>query len=122
MTEELTAKLAELADLQRKLYAFRYATSSIYLDSATVAPKDTEEGRSEALGILTGYMYDLSTKAETIELLEYLKEHKNELTPHQAREVELLLRDNEFMKTIPAEEYIGYQKVLMNFFSVIMSS
>ena len=54
MTEELTAKLAELAELQRKLYAFRYATSSIYLDSATVAPKDTEEGRSEALGILTG--------------------------------------------------------------------
>ena len=57
-------------------------------------------------------MYDLSTKAETIELLEYLKEHKDELTPHQAREVELLLRDNEFMKTIPVEEYICYQKVL----------
>ena len=47
MTEELTAKLSELAELQRKLYAFRYATSSIYLDSATVAPKDTEEGRRE---------------------------------------------------------------------------
>ena len=112
MTEELTAKLEKLAELQKQLYAFRYATSSIYLDSATVAPKDTEEGRSEALGILTGYMYELSTKAETIELLEYLKEHKDELTPHQAREVELLLRDNEFMKTIPVEEYIGYQKVL----------
>ena len=73
MTEEMTAKLEKLAELQKQLYAFRYATSSIYLDGATVAPKDTEEGRGEALGILTGYMYDLSTKAETIELLEYLK-------------------------------------------------
>ena len=44
MTEELTAKLEKLAELQKQLYAFRYATSSIYLDSATVAPKDTEEG------------------------------------------------------------------------------
>ena len=83
MTEEMTAKLEKLAELQKKLYAFRYATSSIYLDGSTVAPKDTEEGRGEALAILTAYMYDLSTKAETIELLEYLKEHKDELTPHQ---------------------------------------
>lgn len=112
MTEEMTAKLEQLAELQKKMYAFNYASSSIYLDSATVAPKDTEEGRGEALAILSEYGYDLATRKETIELLEYLNEHKDELTPHQAREVELLLRDNEFMKTIPVEEYIAYQKVL----------
>ena len=72
MTEEINAKLEKLAELQKQLYAFRYATSSIYLDGATVAPKDTEEGRGEALGILTGYMYDLSTKAETIERKWYV--------------------------------------------------
>ncbi len=112
MTEEMTAKLEKLAELQKKLFAFHYATGSIYLDAVTVAPKDTEEGREEALAILTEYMYGLSTGAETIETLEYLKEHKDELTPHQAREVELLLRDNEFMKTIPEEEFIAYQKAL----------
>ena len=112
MTEEMTAKLEQLAELQKKMYAFNYASSSIYLDSATVAPKDTEEGRGEALAILSEYGYDLATRKETIELLEYLNEHKDELTPHQAREVELLLHDNEFMKTIPVEEYIAYQKVL----------
>ncbi len=112
MTEEMTLKLEKLAELQKKLYAFTYASSSIYLDAATVAPKDTEEGRGEALAILTEYLYNLSTSEETIETLEYLKANKDELTPHQAREVELLLRDNEFMKTIPVEEYIEYQKVL----------
>ena len=112
MTEEIKAKLEELALLQKKMYAFYYASNSIYLDSATVAPKDTEEGRGEALAILSEYSYDLATKKETIELLEYLKENSDELTPHQKREVELLLRDNEYMKTIPMDEYIGYQKVL----------
>ncbi len=112
MTEELKQGLEKLAELQKKLYAFTYASSSIYLDAATVAPKDTEEGRGEALAILTEYLYNLSTDEETIKTLEYLKEHKDELTPHQAREVELLLRDNEFMKTIPVEEYIEYQKIL----------
>lgn len=112
MTEELTMKLEKLAELQKKLFALNYAGSSIYLDSATVAPKDTEEGRGEALGIITEYSYNLSTSAETVELLEYLKEHKEEISEHQAREVELLLRDNEFMKTIPAEEYVEYQKML----------
>ncbi len=112
MTEELTIKLEKLAELQKKLFALNYAGSSIYLDSATVAPKDTEEGRGEALGVITEYSYNLSTSAETVELLEYLKEHKEEISEHQAREVELLLRDNEFMKTIPAEEYVEYQKML----------
>ena len=112
MTEELKLKTEQLAELQKKLYAFNYASSSIYLDGATVAPRDTEEGRGEALGILSEYTYELATSKETIELLEYLKEHKDELTPHQAREVELLLRDNDYMKNIPQDEYVAYQKIL----------
>ncbi len=112
MTEELKLKLEKLAELQKKIYAFGYAVSSIYLDSATVAPKDTEEGRGEALAVLMEHLYNLSTEEETIKDLEYLKAHKDELTPHQAREVELLLRENEFMRTIPEEEYVEYQRVL----------
>ena len=69
MTEELKLKTEQLAELQKKLYAFNYASSSIYLDGATVAPRDTEEGRGEALGILSEYTYELATSKETIELL-----------------------------------------------------
>ncbi|MGN0629471.1 MAG: carboxypeptidase M32 [Oscillospiraceae bacterium] len=112
MTEELKSKIEKLAELQKKIYAFNYASSSIYLDGVTVAPRDTEEGRGEALGILSEYTYELATSKETIELLESLKEHKDELTPHQAREVELLLRDNDYMKNIPQEEYVAYQRIL----------
>ncbi len=112
MNSELNEKLEQLAELQKKLFAFAYASSTIYIDGATVAPRDTEEGRGEALSILSNYTYELSTAKETIDLLEWLKARKEELSEHQAREVELLLRDNDYMKTIPQDEYVAYQKLL----------
>lgn len=83
------------------------------VDGVTVAPKDTSEGRGTALGILSEYAYTLSTSKETINLLYSLKEHFDELTDHQKREVELLLRDYERNKTIPQNEFVEYQ-VLLN--------
>ena len=38
---ELKQALEQLASLQTKMYAFRCASSSLYLDSVTVAPSDT---------------------------------------------------------------------------------
>lgn len=112
MTEELKQKTEKLAELQKKMFAFKYATSAMYLDGVTVAPRDTEEGRGEALGILSEYAYSLATSKETIDLLEYLKAHSSELSEHQNREVELLMRDYEFTKNIPADEYVAYQKAV----------
>ena len=112
MTEELKQKTEKLAELQKKMFAFKYATSAMYLDGVTVAPRDTEEGRGEALGILSEYEYSLATSKETIDLLEYLKAHNSELSEHQNREVELLMRDYEFTKNIPADEYVAYQKAV----------
>lgn len=114
-TEEKTAKLA---DIQKKLYALRYAQCAIEIDEATTAPFDTSEGRCEALGVLSSYQYDLSTSAETIDLLESLRDDPEGLTDHQKREVELLLRDNDYLKNIPEEEYIDYQKTLSGAFPV----
>ena len=114
MTEELKQKTEQLAELQKKMFAFHYATSSIYLDGVTVAPRDTEEGRSEAMGMLSEYEYELTTSKETIELLEYLKAHSDELSEHQNREVELLLRGYEFNKNIPVDEFVAYQKLVSN--------
>lgn len=112
MTEELKLKLKELSELQKKIFAFNYASSSIYLDGVTVAPQDTEEGRGEALGVLSEYQYELSASKETIDLLTYLNEHKDELDAHQKREVELLLRDYEYKKNIPQNEYVEYKRIL----------
>lgn len=105
---ELNKALEELSLLQKKMYAYSVANSAIYLDAVTVAPKDTAEGRGIALGILAGEQQKLFTAHEVGELLTFLKEHKAELDPVTARQVEVLDRNYRQMSLIPAEEYMEY--------------
>lgn len=105
---ELNKALEELALLQKKMYAYSVASSAIYLDAVTVAPKDTAEGRGVALGILAGESQKLFTAPEVGELLAFLKEHTAELEPVVARQVEVLERNYKQMSLIPAEEYMEY--------------
>lgn len=64
-----TEKIAQLEMLQKKLYAFNCAESSLYLDAVTVAPKNTAEGRGVALSILAGEHQKLMTSPETKALI-----------------------------------------------------
>ena len=105
---EINKVLEELALLQKKMYAYNVATSAIYLDAVTVAPKDTAEGRGVALGILAGESQKVFTAPEVGELLAFLKEHMEELEPVVARQVEVLDRDYKQLSLIPAEEYMEY--------------
>ena len=108
---ELTEKLAQLDGLQKKLYAFTCAESSLYLDSVTVAPKNTAEGRGVALSILAGEHQKLLTAPETKALLDELAAEQDKLDPLHKREVELLRRECEKMTRIPAEEYMAYTEL-----------
>lgn len=105
---ELNKALEELMLLQKKLFAYNVASSAIYLDAVTVAPKNTAEGRGVALGILAGESQKIFTAPEVGELLSFLKEHKEELSQEEARQVEVLTRNYEQMSKIPAEEYMEY--------------
>jgi len=105
---ELNKALEQLDELQKKMYAFGMASSAIYLDATTVAPKDTAAGRGVALSILAGESHKMFTAPEVGELLNYLWENKNELNQHQRRQVELLRRDRQQRGRIPADEYMEY--------------
>ena len=85
---ELKQALEELETLQKKMYAYQCASSSLYLDSVTVAPKDTAQGRGVALSILAGESHKLFANQEVGELLDFLTEHSGELTLLQRRQVE----------------------------------
>ena len=100
--------LKELELLQQKLYAYNAASSSLFLDAMTVAPRDTAEGRGVALGILAGEEQKLMTGVQTGELLEFLTGCMGELTDLQQRQVKELMRRYEEQKRIPAEEYMEY--------------
>ncbi len=108
---ELNEALAKLNELQMKMYAYRTASSALYLDGVTVAPKETSAGRGVALGILAGEEHKLFACPEVGELLAFLKEKSSELDAATARQVELLDRNYAQLSRIPADEYIEYAQL-----------
>ena len=107
--EEAREKLTEL---QQTLSAYEHASALIYYDGVTAAPGGTAENRAQSLAVLSGETYRLSTGEETVALLEFLDEHKAELSGREQRMVYLLLKDIRQMRKIPRDEYIAYQRLL----------
>lgn len=109
---ELEQALQAADLLQKKMFAYGMAESALYLDGATVAPKDTAEGRGVALGILAGESQKLLTDPETGKLLSFLEEHREELDAVRRRQLEVLRREYDQMSRIPPEEYMEYAKLV----------
>ena len=105
---EWNEALAKLAELQKKMYAYAAASSALYLDGTTVAPKDTAEGRGVALGILAGERHKLFSAPEVGELLDFLWSRQDELDQPRRRQVEELRRSYAQLTRIPADEYMEY--------------
>lgn len=110
---ELENARKELMMLQEKMSAYDHAMSLLSYDGDTTAPKGTADNRAHSMGILSEIIYQLSTGRETVELLEYLDAHKEELTQREQRMVYLLLKDIRFMQKIPQEEYVEYEKFVV---------
>ena len=68
-----------LMELQSKMSAYMHAMELIYYDEATYAPKKTAKNREHALAVLSSEFYQLATGKETIDMLEFLDERKEEL-------------------------------------------
>lgn len=105
---DIQQALNQLQELQKKLYAFSAAQSSLYLDGVTVAPRDTAEGRGVALGVLAGEQHKTLSDPQVGEMLEVLSAAGEQLTPAQRRQVELLTREYRQLSRIPAQEYMEY--------------
>ena len=108
---EIERALQQLESLQKKLYAYHCADSSLYLDAVTTAPSDTSEGRGVAMSILAGESQKLMTCPETKALLDELSARAGELDLVHRREVEELRRSCEQLTRIPADEYMAYKEL-----------
>ena len=108
---EVKQTLEWLDTLQKKRYAYHCACSSLYLDSVTVAPKDTAQGRGVALGILAGEEHKLIADPQVGERLDFLAQHGQALSFLQRRQVEELRRRWEQLSRIPSEEYMEYAQL-----------
>lgn len=102
----------KLTKLQAKICAYQHALSVLYYDGSTVAPKKAAANRARTVGILSQETYELATGEETVKLLEFLDEKKEQLDKKEKRMVYLLLKDIREMQKIPVEEYVEYQTLL----------
>ncbi len=103
----------KLYDLQTRMSAYEHAMGLISYDAVTTAPKGTASNRERTLAVLSEESYKLSTGSETVELLEELSSHKDELTDEENRMVYLLSKDLQMLSKIPMEEYVAYQQLLV---------
>ena len=103
----------KLTALQRKMAAYEHAQSLLYYDGCTSAPKGSAGTRANSLSILSEESYKLYTGEETVQLLEFLDAHKDELNEKEQRIVYLLLKDIREMAKIPMDEYVAYQELLV---------
>jgi len=94
-----------LDSLEREMYAYRYALGLIEIDATTVAPPETQEGRSIAVGILSSHRYSIMTSPELWEAVETLYGDPEAAGPRYFRRSEILRRDIMEQRAVPAEEY-----------------
>lgn len=109
---ELVQAIEKLSALQRKISAYNHAMGVLYYDGATAAPAGSAQNRGETMSILSEAEYLMATGAETVELLDFLYAHNDELTAKQQRIVEIMRKDLEEMRCIPQEEYVAASKLM----------
>lgn len=110
---ELSQVKEKLLKLQSRLSAYAHAMESISYDGQTVAPKGTAENRAHALAVLSEEEYLIKTGSETVALLELLDNNKAVLTKEENRMVQLMLKDIRRIQSIPMDEYIAYQELVV---------
>ena len=99
--------------LQKKRSAYDHALALISYDGVTTAPKGTAANRAQSMGVLSEELYRLNTGPETAELLGFLEESAAALDPRERRMVFLLGKNIRKMRAIPVEEYVAYQRLLV---------
>ncbi len=102
----------KLTELQYRQRAYNHATSLIYYDGVTTAPRGTAANRGQTLSILSGIQYELMTGAGTAEILDTLDAHRDRLDAKTRRIVELMQKSLRETRCIPQDKYVAYQALV----------
>ena len=105
------ADIAALEELERHLYAHRYARIGMECHGSTIDPEAASADRGEALAILQEEDQALLCSPETGALLERLSAAQALLTPIQAAQVRILQRDRASMVDVPPEVQSAFTRL-----------
>lgn len=109
---DTTSAFNKFRETEKEIHAYNHALGLIYYDSVTSAPKGAADGIAETMGALSSRLYELTTGKTTSEIVSYLLENDGGLTFEQKKELKEFNRDNEYMSSIPQDEYVEYQKLV----------
>lgn len=105
---DIQAMCEKLQNLQMERAAYQHASSSLYFDGSTVAPRGSAEDRGVVLGMLSQKSYELFVNDDVKALLDGLWDMKDKITPEQRRQVELLREELDQLTRTPMDEYVEY--------------
>ncbi|WP_075617716.1 carboxypeptidase M32 [Paenisporosarcina indica] len=92
----------------KKMQAYSEAINLIYWDLRTGAPKKGIDQRSQVIGTLSSEVFGMQTSDELAKLLEELEKNLNSLDPITKRTFEVVKKEYDKSKKVPAEEYKAY--------------
>jgi carboxypeptidase Taq len=101
--------IQQLETLDSKLFALGYSEALIFWDAATLAPKNSVEGRAATLVALSEFYYNTLITEETKELLDNLESIKDELSEYDLGKYLVFKETYESLACMPVEEYAAFK-------------
>ena len=112
------ADIAALEDLERHLYAHRYAQTGISIYNGTIDPVNASRDSGEALAILQQEDHELLCSEATGAMLERLSGHAELLTETQLAQVKILKRDRASIVDVPSDVQTAFTRLTTESFDV----
>ena len=104
LPSDLAPYLETLREVERHLYAHRYAKKTLDVLGPTIDPAAVTADRGEALAVLEEEDHDLVCSPELKGALDHLSEHDAELDETTRAQVRVLRRTQEEMTLVPAAD------------------
>lgn len=98
-------------EYKNKLNAFNLALSTMYFDTATIAPKNGSNYRNKMVSILSGESFTHMVNPESIKKIEALSKEKD-LSDTLKKELEILLKDLDSERYVPKDVYVEFTKTI----------
>lgn len=118
MKPETAKALKTFKQVTTQLSSLEYASSIIFWDASTGAPKSGVEARSRAIGVISGFFHQTMTDDTFKSALERLSEELDTLEEVDRALVKHYVKDFEKLSKIPAQEYEDFQAHLAKSASV----
>jgi carboxypeptidase Taq len=107
-TKDLTP-IEQLEKLDQSLSALGFSEALIFWDSATLAPKNAVNGRSQTLVHLSEFYYNTLVNPRIQQVLEDLETYKNDLNDLEKSKLQFFREEYDKVACVPVDEYAAFK-------------